>query len=86
MPKRLVLCQSCGKPTGEYQENGYFRCTDDQCGAVWWGPSDKPSSKEGPRGIKCYQCRNKKTMLPITRLDNVEVYRCTICGCTLLTH
>jgi hypothetical protein len=25
-------------------------------------------------------------MLPIMRMDSIEVYRCTKCGCTLLTH
>jgi hypothetical protein len=83
---RNVSCQSCGKSTGEYQKNGYFKCNDKKCGAVWWSVFDKPSSEEGSRGIKCYQCQNKKTMLPVVRMNSIEVYRCTKCGCTLLTH
>ncbi len=84
---KLEECQSCGQQTAEYmEEKGHYKCTRPECGAIWWDIFDRPSSEEGSRGIKCYQCQNKKTMLPIMRMDSIEVYRCTKCGRTLLTH
>ncbi len=77
---KIYECQSCGKPTAEYIKNGYFKCKDRDCGAIWWDIFDRPS---GVNGYKCYNC-NHKTLQSITQIGNVNVRRCSNCGKTLL--
>jgi ribosomal protein L37AE/L43A len=79
----MYVCQSCGNPTGTRIKNGYFECTDDKCGAIWWDVFDRPSAGIRVKGYECYNC-NRKTMQSIAKIAGVNVRRCTKCGRTLL--
>ena len=82
---KLEVCQSCGEKTAVYIENnGHYKCTRPECGAIWWDIFDKPSGAHD--GYICYNCYNSEArpLQTIDQIGNINIRRCKICGRVLL--
>ncbi len=79
MPKR-THCDTCKGEMAVY-ENGVWRC--ENCSKIWWGPFDKPHAGRKQKGQWCSQC-DSNTLQLVATISDVNVFRCSRCGSTLL--
>lgn len=75
-------CPTCNQRTA-VEENGLYRCSDEECGAIWWGPFDRPYAGKKQKGYKCPNC-TRQTIHPVGEISKVTVYRCSSCGAAIL--
>jgi len=73
-------CPTCEGNIGKY-ENGCYICTDEDCGAIWWGPFDQPSAGEKGKGHKCPHCQ-RQTVHLVATLNEIKIWRCSTCAAT----
>jgi predicted RNA-binding Zn-ribbon protein involved in translation (DUF1610 family) len=75
-------CGACGRSVAT-QENGVFRCTNEECGAMWWDHFTRPTAGQPRKGYRCPTCTNH-TMHPLGMVAGAEVYGCSTCGSTVI--
>ena len=71
-------CPACGHEKGNY-EKGAYHCGNQDCGAIWWGPFDRPHAGQPRKGYACFHC-GAHTLHPLGQVRDVAVWRCSICG------
>ncbi|KPM92548.1 hypothetical protein AOR11_24855 [Vibrio alginolyticus] len=77
-------CPECGSNTAR-KEKGAYHCQKSDCGIVWWGAFDKPAAGQKRKGFHCHHCE-KNTVHPIADVAGATIWRCSICGTTIVAE